>query len=126
MVRAAEPDFIPVKVDEANHVARGLFQAGAIAARRARLSYESTRQDIRFSLQFQPVQPDEEAQNFLRSKLQAASRFARFDSDPDYGLLTLNATSTCSTSQDPEWTVHQLVEDLEQVIGDDRFGELIA
>ena len=121
IVHVAEPPFLPVDVDEANHIARGLLQSdNGDAYYRAFLSYEAKKRHVRIVVALKPAAHLSEQQRDVLDQLQCSSEMSRFDRDREQPLLTLRASSVCWQSEQAEYTIRQLVQDICQVLADDR------
>ena len=126
MVHAAEPVFLPVDVDEANHVAVGLVESGNGFGYRARLSYESQKQHVMVSVTLKPTGRLSEQQGDVLERIQSSSEMCRFDPDRENHMLTLRASSVCSQPRQPRFTVEQIIQDISRVLGDDRLKVVLG
>ncbi len=120
IVKAANPSFLPVTIDEAKHVACGLLQSDNGDAYRAFLSYEDKKRRVRIAVVLRPAGHLSEQQRDVLNQLQCSSAMSRFDRDREQPLLTLRASSVCSQPGQAKFTIRQLVQDICQVLADDR------
>lgn len=120
IVQAAKPSFLPVTTDEANHVACGLLQSDDGDAYRAFLSYEDKSRRVRIAVALKSEAHLSEQQRDVLDQLQCSSEMSRFDRDREQPLLTLRASSACSQPGQAKFTIRQLVQDICQVLSDDR------
>ena len=120
MIRAAEPAFLPVHVDEANHIAKGLLESANGDGYRALLSYEGQKQYVMVVVTLKPTRHLSAQQRDVLEQLQSSSEMCRFDPDREHRLLTLRASSVCSQPKQPKFTVRQIIQDICRVLADDR------
>ncbi len=120
IVQAAKPSFLQVTIDEANHVACGLLQSDNGDAFRAFLSYEDKKRHVRIAVALKPAAHLSEQQRDVLDQLQCSSEMSRFDRDREQPLLTLRASSVCWRPEQADFTIRQLVQDICQVLADDR------
>ena len=125
IVRAAKPDFLALDINETNHVARGLLQSNN-GAYRAFLSYEDKKRLVRIAVSLKSVACFSEQQQDVLGKLQCSSEMSRFDRDREQPLLTLRASSVCYQSAQVDFTIQQIIEDLQQILADDRLKVVLG
>jgi hypothetical protein len=126
IVQAAKPSFLPVIIDKANHIVRGLLQSNNGDAFRAFLSYEDKKRRVRIAVVLKPAAHLSERQRDVLEQLQCSSEMSRFDRDREQPLLTLRASSVCWRPEQAEFTIRQLVQDICQVLADDRLKVVLA
>ena len=126
IVQAAKPAFLAVDIDEANHVARGLLQSDNGDAYRAFLSYEDQKRRVRIAVALTPVRCFSEQQQDILDRLQCLSEMSRFDRDREQLLLTLRASSICWQSAQVDFTIQQIIGDLQQILADDRLKVVLG
>lgn len=120
MIRAAGPAFLPVQVDEANHVASGLLESNNGDGYRALLSYEGQKRHVMVAVTLKPPGCLSAQQRDVLEQLQSSSEMCRFDPDREHRLLTLRASSVCSQPKQPKFAVRQIIQDICRVLADDR------
>jgi len=125
IVRAAKPAFLALDIDEANHVTRGLLQSDN-GAYRAFLSYEDKKRLVRIAVVLKPAADLSEQQRDVLGRLQCSSEMSRFDRDREQPLLTLRASSVCCQSAQIDFTIQQIIEDLQQILADDRLKVVLG
>lgn len=126
MVQSAQPDLLPVKVDETDHVANGLLHTGNGRSHKAIFAYEKNGNTIRLTIIFPCLGKLSETQRGVMDQLQAASKLSRFDPDMDQRRLFLTVCSVCSTPEDPRDVVRRLVKDIQRILADDRLSVVLG
>lgn len=126
MVRAAKSSFLPVTIDEANYVAKGLLESGNGNSHRAFLSYEDEKRRVRIMIMLKLSVGLSEQQREILGQLQCSSEMSRFDWDQEHRQLTLRASSVCSQPEQPIFTIEQILQDVLMVLSDDRLEAVIG
>ncbi|MCK4601581.1 MAG: hypothetical protein KAU28_03895 [Phycisphaerae bacterium] len=126
MVGAAKSSFLPVTIDEANYIARGLLESESGNFHRAFLSYENEKRRVRIMIVLKLSAGLSEQQREILGQLQHSSEMSRFDWDQEHRQLTLRASSVCSRPERPSFTIKQILEDVLSVLSDDRLEAVIG
>jgi len=126
IVRAARPTFLPVNIDEANHIAKGLLESDSGKSYRAFLSYEDQTRRVRIVVTLKLSSGLSAGQRGVLEQLQCSSEMSRFDPDKEHRILLLRVSSVCSQPLQPKFTIDQIVQDIRRVLSDDRLKVVLS
>ena len=125
LIRAAGPNFIPIRVDEANQIIHGLLEAGD-AAYGTVLSYERSGRGLQLTVFLHVGAPLSAADRAVLDRLQDAAKLSRFDGREAHERLKLRAGSVMTSVRRAGYVVKQLIRDVQAILADSRLQGLLA